>query len=194
MKIPPETPSRRIHVMGASGSGVTTLGRALAQRLAVAHLDTDDFYWLPSDPPYQHKREIPARLQLLRAALSRARGRWVLSGSLDGWGDPLVPLFDLVVFLLVPTDVRVRRLRERELVRYGQEALAPGGLLHEQHHAFLQWAAAYDDATQEGRSRPRHEAWLAGLPCPVLRVEGALSVEEMMSWLLDHEALIRKGS
>jgi adenylate kinase family enzyme len=173
---------------------VTTLGHALAQRLAVAHLDTDDFYWLPSDPPYQHTREIPARLQLLRDAMSRTSGGWVLSGSLDGWGDPLVPLFDFVVFLLVPTAVRLLRLREREHARYGQEALAPGGRLHEQHQAFLQWAAAYDHGTQEGRSRPRHEAWLARLPCPVLRFEGARSVEPTLNRILDHEALIRKGS
>ena len=51
-----------IHVTGASGSGVTTLARALAERLSVAHLDTDDFYWLPSDPPYQQKREIASRV------------------------------------------------------------------------------------------------------------------------------------
>jgi adenylate kinase family enzyme len=34
--------SRRIHVTGASGAGVTTLGRALADALAIPHHDTDD--------------------------------------------------------------------------------------------------------------------------------------------------------
>ena len=43
----------RIHITGASGFGVSTLGGALAARLGCAHLDTDDFYWLPTDPPYR---------------------------------------------------------------------------------------------------------------------------------------------
>jgi adenylate kinase family enzyme len=42
--------SRRIHLMGASGSGVTTLGRALAARLALPHHDSDDYFWLPTAP------------------------------------------------------------------------------------------------------------------------------------------------
>jgi adenylate kinase family enzyme len=43
----------RIHVMGASGSGVTTLGRALADALAFPHYGTDDYFWLPTTPPYR---------------------------------------------------------------------------------------------------------------------------------------------
>ena len=121
---------RRVHVTGASGAGVTTLGRALADRLSVPHFDTDDFYWLPSEPPFQHKRDSPDRLRLLGEALGRTTGGWVLSGSLDGWGDPLTPTFDLVVFLLVPTGERLDRLRRRERQRYGEEALEPGGRLH----------------------------------------------------------------
>ena len=41
----------RIHILGASGSGTTTLGRALAARLQCPHFDTDDCFWLPTDPP-----------------------------------------------------------------------------------------------------------------------------------------------
>jgi adenylate kinase family enzyme len=33
-----------IHVMGASGSGTTSLGRALSEKRDIAHLDTDDFF------------------------------------------------------------------------------------------------------------------------------------------------------
>jgi len=37
---------QRIHILGASGSGTTTLGRALAERLQCPHFDTDDYFWL----------------------------------------------------------------------------------------------------------------------------------------------------
>ena len=56
---------RRIHILGASGSGTTTLGRALAERLQGPHFDTDDYFWLPTDPPYTQRRERTERQRLL---------------------------------------------------------------------------------------------------------------------------------
>src|SRR5262245_36707446 len=106
----------RIHVLGASGAGVTTLGRALADALAIPHHDTDDYYWLPTTPAYQQRRDVPDRLRLMHEMFA-GRPDWVLSGSLDGWGDPLIPLVDLVVFLYVAPEVRVQRLHEREVRR-----------------------------------------------------------------------------
>ena len=161
----------RLHITGASGSGTTTLGRAVAQRLASPHFDTDDIFWLPTDPPYCCKRDRIDRLRLLGELLGERRD-WVLSGALEGWGDPLVGLFDLVVWLNVPAETRLARLTARERIRYGGGAIAPGGGQHSEYQAFLDWAASYDSAPQEVRSRTRHEAWLAGLPCPVLRLEG----------------------
>src|SRR5678809_1323103 len=46
--------SNRIHILGASGSG-TTLGRALAEHLQGSHFDTDDYSWLPTDPPHTQR-------------------------------------------------------------------------------------------------------------------------------------------
>src|SRR5271156_3199774 len=90
----------RVHIMGASGAGVTSLGRALADALAVSHHDTDDYFWRPTTPPYTEMREAADRLRLMREVFLD-RPDWVLSGSLDGWGDPIIPSFDLVVFLYV---------------------------------------------------------------------------------------------
>ena len=58
----------RVHVVGASGSGTTTLGRALAVRLGCPFFDTDDYIWLPSEPPFQHIRERGERQARLGAA------------------------------------------------------------------------------------------------------------------------------
>src|SRR5438128_2185962 len=99
----------RIHITGASGAGVTTLGRALADALAVPHADTDDYFWQPTDPPFRARREEAARLRLMRE-IFLGRGGWVLSGSLDGWGDPLIAQFDLVVFVNTAQATRLDRL------------------------------------------------------------------------------------
>jgi len=62
--------------------------------------------------------------------------KWVLTGSLCGWGDGLIPLFDLVVFLWIPEDVRLRRMKAREFQRYGS-AVEPDGSRYEKAQAFL---------------------------------------------------------
>jgi adenylate kinase family enzyme len=175
----------RVHVVGASGSGTTTLGRALATRLGCPHLDTDDFFWLPSQPPFQHIRERAGRQALLGAELTR-HPAWVLSGSLCGWGDMFIPLFERVIFLWVPADIRLARLRAREHGRYG-EAIAPGGPQHAAYEKFMAWAAGYDDGLDvPERCRRLHEQWLATLPCPVERFMDAGSTE-------DHVATIMGG-
>lgn len=108
-------PMSHVHLTGASGSGTTTLGRALAARLGWRHLDTDDFYWARTDPPFQEPRVIPERTRLLDDATAAAG--CVLSGSMVGWGDVLAPRFDLVLFLALPAEVRLERLRARERAR-----------------------------------------------------------------------------
>ena len=160
----------RVHVVGASGAGTTTLGRAVAARLGAAHLGTDDFFWLPTDPPFQTVRERSERQALLGAALA-GHTAWVLSGSLCGWGDLFIPRFELVVFVWLAPEIRLARLRERERQRYGAAALAPGGSRHAKYEEFIAWAARYDESTDVAeRSLRMHEQWLAALPCPVLRI------------------------
>jgi len=173
-------PPNRVHIVGASGSGTTSLGVAMAAKLGHRHLDTDDFYWVRTDPPYREQRPIEERLARLRRAIQES-STWVLSGSLCGWGDPLIPQFELVVFLVVPTPVRLARLRAREVARYGRDAIAPGGGLHAAHVEFLEWAGRYDAGDPETRSRTMHEAWLSALPCPVVRLHGDHPVDEQLA-------------
>ena len=172
----------RIHILGASGSGTTSLAAVLAARYGHRHLDTDGFFWVRTDPPYREQRPREERLALLRQAL-RASNSWVLSGSLCGWGDSLIPQFEMVVFLTVPTPVRLARLRAREVARYGRQAIGEGGGLHRSHVKFLEWAGSYDTGGVEMRSRALHEAWLAALPGVILRLDGDRSVEEQLAQL-----------
>ena len=166
----------RIHIFGASGAGTTAHGRALAARLGCAHLDTDNYFWLPTDPPFFETRERGERLAMLMGDLQHKE--WVLSGSLCGWGDPCLPLLDLAIFLWIPHDLRMSRLEAREIERYGESVARPNGVWSESSRKFLDWAAQYDSGGLEIRSRALHEAWMASLPCPVIRLEGDFSVDE----------------
>jgi adenylate kinase family enzyme len=172
---------QRIHILGASGSGTTTLGKALAAHLDYAFFDTDAFYWVATEPPFRKKREVPDRLKLLETELARAE-RWVLSGSLCGWGDSIRPRFELVVFLRTADGLRLPRLEARERERYGARRIAPGGDLHDQYAAFLAWASRYEAGGLDVRSLYLHQDWLQRLPptCGLVRLDGALPVADLI--------------
>ena len=172
-----------IHIFGASGSGTSTLGRAIGDRTGFRCMDTDDYYWLPAEPMYTLKRPIPERLDLMAQDLDRAENA-VLSGSLAGWGDPLIPRFTLAVRLNTPTPVRMERLQRREYARYGARIL-PGGDLFEQSQAFLDWAARYDDGVPPLRSRALHDLWQQQLSCPILTLDGTLPLDELVQAVIE---------
>jgi adenylate kinase family enzyme len=175
--------TRRIHVTGASGSGVTTIGRALAGAIGVPHHDTDDYFWLPTEPPYKKKRPVEDRVRLMNEMFVPREG-WVLSGSLVGWAQDLERMFDLVVYVATPTPIRLDRLRNREELRYGRGATSFGGNKYEDTKAFFEWAANYDDPSFAGRSRVLHEAWLQTLECHIIRVDGTRPIGELVSSIL----------
>lgn len=170
-----------IYVTGASCSGVTTLGRGLASALGLRHIDCDDFYWFPTNPPFTTKRPPADRVRLIREALGEEG--WVLSGSFDGWGDALIERVDLIVFIYTPTPVRMERLLTRERERYGNRIL-PSGDMYEIHSNFAAWAAQYDKPGFPGRSLARHEEWLEKQTAPVLRLDGTQDPPALVSRVL----------
>ena len=179
-----------IHITGASGSGTSTLGLALADVLGIRHLDTDHFFWMPTDPPFTTQREVGARITMLRQeALPDAD--WVLSGSAIKWGAEFEPLYDLVVFLTIDPMMRMERIRRREEARYG-ERIRPGGDMAVQSREFMEWAESYDTAGPERRSLVAHEEWLKTVTRPVLRLDSSRAVEQLVSEVLGHPAVVAK--
>lgn len=126
----------------------------------------------------------PKRKEMLRKDLLR-EDKWVLSGAVADWGDCFMPCFDLVIFLWIPPETRLARLQQREVERYGNEALA-GGSRYDQSQTFLEWASLYDHAGTEVRSKALHEQWMADLSCPILRIERDYSVEERVTTVMDY--------
>jgi adenylate kinase family enzyme len=166
----------RIHILGASGCGVTTLGRLLGNALSIPSFDSDDFYWHATEIPYTKKRDIPERIDLMKQ-LFLPRPTWVLSGSLDSYAEKIVHRFTHVIFLECDTNERIQRLTKRETLR--------GTIDGEESQYLIDWAKHYDDGTREGRSKLRHETWLADLECPVLRLNSQLPPEELVKAVLD---------
>lgn len=175
----------KLHIFGASGSGVTTLGNRLANRLNVSYFDSDDYFWERTEPPYIQRRAPAERNALLLQDLGK-QSNWILGGSVIHWGDNLFLEFSLVVFLHLPHEIRMERLKKREYERYGA-IIYTDPLRSKQYETFLAWAADYDHHTGiANRTLQAHEDWLKRLHYPVLRLAGDLSTEERIKQVLAH--------
>lgn len=171
--------------MGASGSGTTTLARSLADHWSVPHADADDYFWLPTSPPYRDKRPAVERVELMRQVFV-PREAWVLSGSVMGWAEAVVAECDAVVFLTLDPGERLRRLERREQHRRDGDVFD-----RDAWRTFLDWACGYDDPAFKGRSRAAHEAWLAGLDQPVLRLDSVRPPDELRDAVLSWDVVDR---
>ena len=105
-----------IHIYGAAGAGTSTLGKKISEELDYKFMDTDDYFWLPTNPRFTQKREKSERLRLMCEAIELA-DNVVLSGSLVDWGDELIPLFTLAIRLETDTALRIERIKAREKER-----------------------------------------------------------------------------
>lgn len=168
------TSPTRIHITGAPGSGCTTLGRALAERLEWPLLDTDDYFWHATVPLFQRKRDKEERNAGLKRDLA-LHHQCVISGSVMLWDSALDDAFDLVVFLHVPDEVRLPRLIARETERFGTPDAE-----------FIAWAATYETADTTTRSLALHRKWLAERTCEILPIAGNYTVEECVARILSH--------
>ena len=165
-----------IHIFGASGSGTSTLGSYISKRLGYTFMDTDDYYWKPTNPPYKAARPVSERLELMKSRIAKS-GDVVISGSLSGWGDGLIPLFTLAVRLVTDCAIRLERLKKREKEKFGAR-VETGGDMFDEHQAFLAWAAKYDSGDRTIRSKARHDEWQKLLTCPLIVLDGSAPAKD----------------
>ena len=169
----------RVHVFGASGAGVSTLGVGLSRALSIPVIDNDEVYWEKTDPPFRQSTPPPVRRQRLRAFFD-AHESWVNSGSMDSWGAVFIARFTHAIYLTAPAEVRIPRLRARSIERFGAR-VREGGDMCAHNREFIEWARHYDAGTEAGRSRPRHRAFIAKLGCPVLELDAAQDQSQVLA-------------
>ncbi|WP_116949430.1 P-loop NTPase family protein [Jiangella endophytica] len=95
--------AQRIQVIGAAGSGKTTLARQLAARIGVEALDLDSV--------------IGRDAVELRQACERfaAEPAWVCEGIYCGWTDPLLRAADRIIWLDLPPVLSAYRIIRRHV-------------------------------------------------------------------------------
>lgn len=171
-----------IHIYGSAGSGTSTIGRFISDKLGYFFMDTDDYYWEATNPPYTTKRNVSDRITRMRNDIAKYE-KAVISGSLVNWGDELIPLLTLAVRVETDTGIRIDRLKAREREHFGNR-IDIGGDMYQIHQEFIDWAASYDTGGLDMRSKSKHDKWEKQLRCPRILLDGSLPVEKNFEIIL----------
>lgn len=164
-----------ICICGLNGSGKTTLGAALAEKLGFKHMDVEDYYFPKSDNPYVSARTRD-EVEVLLLEDIKQNPCFVFSAVNGNMNSEINSCYDLVVYLEVPLELRMKRIRQRAFDKFGDRVL-PGGDMHEQEENFFAFA--------EKRSPEKIEEWLQTLTCRVVKLDGSKPIEDNIKVLID---------
>ncbi len=157
-----------ICVCGLNGSGKTTLAGALAKELNFKHMDIEQYYFISTDNPYSSSRTREEVERLLLEDINK--NHCFIFSAVNGDMMPEInDNYNLVVYLDVPLDMRMKRIRQRAIDKFGDRVL-PGGDMYEQEESFFEYA--------EKRTPEKIEKWLKTLSCRVIRLDGTKPIQE----------------
>lgn len=195
---------RGIAIMGLNGCGKSTLAHALAQRLGLYELDVEDYYFpeqrlarraaLEGRPetccersgslPYARPRDRREVQEMIASDIER-HPRFVICGVTMNWDARILSAIDVAFILEVPAEERVRRVSQREQLRFGARVM-PGGDMYEQQLAFRELIAR--------KSHRLVEESAARMPCRKIRLDGARRIDENVDLILCTLAEMRELS
>lgn len=139
-----------IHVMGASGTGTSTIGELLGRELGYDVIESDFYKWKQTVPEFQVMRPIEESNKLLMDKINSSKNL-VITGSLHS--NPVTfDYIDLIIYLKCPTFIRMRRIKKRD-VAIGRNSLKEEGAVKENFLGFLYLAKNYNKLGLDKRSK-----------------------------------------
>ena len=165
-----------ILVCGLNGAGKSTLGLELANNLGFYFIDNEYLFFnrTSNNEPYTNPRSHEEAVELLMTEVQN-NPNFVFSAVRGDYGKDIISMYDFVVLIEAPAEVRLQRIRNRSHSKFGDRMLEEGDLF-EQEEAFFRFA--------ESRSSDYVEQWLETLNCPILRVDGTKPIKESIDCIL----------
>ena len=161
-----------IIVFGANGCGKTTLGRELARKLNIKHLDVEDYYFDESDIPYSKPRSQEEVAELILPDMEKYDS-FVFTSVTGDYGDKISSMYKLGVFLSAPTNLE--RVKRRSSEQYGERVLVCGDM-YDQEQGFLEFVRT--------RNLSVIDEWSKTLACPILQLDGTKLISENIQLII----------
>ena len=167
----------KIIICGGNGAGKSTLGKALADKLNYKFMDIEDYYFpkSESDYPYDAAR-TRAEVSTLLLKDMKKYPNFILASVKGDYGEEVISLFTYAVWINVPGDIRLERVRERSFQKFGDRIL-PDGDLYEKEKNFFEMV--------QNRSEQDVEDWLKSTRIPVIQVDGTNTVSQNIEIIID---------
>lgn len=164
--------SNGIMIIGPSGSGKTTLGKIVAQKLGYPYFDVDDYIWKQNtEKPYTQMYTREEKISRLSRDIAPCE-HFVMAGSMSSFHYAFDDKFEMMVFLYAEPAIRIRRVHNRAIERFGERVLE-GGDMYESHTRFLEDNKRYEKDGSPNLNEQRE--WMNNLPCIKLELDGTAS-------------------
>lgn len=159
-----------IIVCGLNGAGKSTLGKALAGALNFHFIDIENIFFRDKNSGYAYASPCThdEAAKRLYHEINEHKN-FVLAAVKGEYGYAVYSRFNYAVLIDVSKAIRMERVRKRSFKQFGDRMLS-GGDLYKQEENFFDFV----------RNRPDNqvEEWLKSLSCPVIRIDGTLSVND----------------
>ncbi|MBE6632509.1 MAG: hypothetical protein E7623_07410 [Ruminococcaceae bacterium] len=172
----------KILLCGGNGAGKSTLGRMLSKKSGYRFMDIEEYYFPSPSNDYayaQPRTKDEVTTDLLRDM--QAYDNIIFSAVKGSYGKDVESLIDHAIYIDVPKEVRIKRVKQRSYDQFGERML-PGGDLHMREANFFKLV--------ESRCDEDIFEWLEKTGIPFSIVDGTLKTEELAD--LIYSMYIRK--
>ncbi len=164
-------------VCGLNGTGKSTLGRALAEKLQFYFIDNEDLYFPKTDPAYIYAApRTREEVETLLLNEIEKHENFVFASVKGDYGERIYPFFQYAVLIEVPKAIRIERVKNRSFQKFGNRMLF-GGDLFEQEERFFDFV--------KSRAEDTVEKWIQSLKCPIIRIDGTKPIEENINLVIE---------
>ncbi len=164
-----------ILVCGLNGSGKSTIGQILANRFNFHFIDSEHLFFEKRNV-YKSSRSHEQATNILENEI-KENPNFIFASVKGEYGENFVSKLNCAIFVDVPEKIRLKRIVERDINKFG-DRVTYGGDLYEDTHKFYEFVQSRDNSYVE--------KWLDTLSCEIIRIDGTKPIEENINLIVKH--------